>query len=175
MKLLKEKWLGEGTEQNLLDYVSNFRFKLRRACEIARDNIVAAQARMKGWYDRRANSREFLPGDKVLVLLLLPGPSLQACYSGPYLVLDKVGDRNYLVATPDRRRRTRLCHVNMLKAYCDREDVQLGIESSSGAGGATLTSAALSGAEVTTPRACLVALSGADMGDGALSVALTQG
>lgn len=39
LKLLKEKLLGEGTEQNLLDYVSNFSFKRRRACEIARDNI----------------------------------------------------------------------------------------------------------------------------------------
>lgn len=38
LKLLREKWLCEGTEQNLLDYVSNFRFKLRRACEIARGN-----------------------------------------------------------------------------------------------------------------------------------------
>ena len=52
------------------------------------------------WYDRCAKSREFLPGDKILVLLLLPGPSLQAGYSGPYLVLDKVGDRNYLVWLP---------------------------------------------------------------------------
>lgn len=38
LKLLREKWLCEGTEQNLLDYVSNFRFKLCRACEIARGN-----------------------------------------------------------------------------------------------------------------------------------------
>lgn len=40
---------------------------------------------------------------------------------------------------------------------------------------ATLISAALSGAEVTVLHASLVALSSADMGDGALSVTLTQG
>lgn len=30
LELLSEKWWCEGTEQNLLDSVSNFRFKLRR-------------------------------------------------------------------------------------------------------------------------------------------------
>lgn len=38
---------------------------------------------MKGWYDKHARNRESLPGDKVLVLLPLPGSSLQARYSGP--------------------------------------------------------------------------------------------
>ena len=94
LKLLKDKWLGEETEQNLLDYVSNFRFKLCCACEIARDNLGAAQARMKVCYNKHAKSREFLPGDKVLVLLPPPGPSLQARYSGPYLVQEKVEDRD---------------------------------------------------------------------------------
>ena len=78
----------------MLDFVSKFRFKLRRACEIARDNLWAAQARMKGWYDKHAKSREFLPG-KVLVLLPLPGSSLQASYSGPYLIQEKTSDRDY--------------------------------------------------------------------------------
>lgn len=76
LKLLREKWLCEGTKQNLLDFVSNFRFKLRRACEIARDNLEATQARIKGWFDRHAKSCEFKPGDKVLVSLPIPGPSL---------------------------------------------------------------------------------------------------
>lgn len=63
----------------------------------------------------------FKPGDKVLVVLPIPGCSLQAHYGWPYLIKEKVGDRDYLVVTPDRQRRMRLCHVNMLKSYCDRD------------------------------------------------------
>lgn len=66
LKLLSEKWLCEGTVQNVLDYVSNFRFILRRACEIARNNLKTAEARVKGWFDKHAKSREFQPGDNVL-------------------------------------------------------------------------------------------------------------
>lgn len=58
-KLLSGKRLCEGTKQSLLDSVSNFRFKLRHACEIARDNLETTQARMKRWFDKQAKSREF--------------------------------------------------------------------------------------------------------------------
>ncbi|KAF0044724.1 hypothetical protein F2P81_003882 [Scophthalmus maximus] len=44
---------------------------------------------MKGWYDRKAESRDFTPVDKVLVLLTIPSCSLQARFSGPYLVKKK--------------------------------------------------------------------------------------
>lgn len=62
----------------------------------------------------------FKPGDKVLVLLPISGYSLHVI-SGPYLIKEKVGDSYYLVATPDRQRRTHLYHVNMLKSCCDRD------------------------------------------------------
>ena len=95
LKLLKEKWLDEAEPQNLLDYVCGFRFKLRRACELAKEHLSAAQKKTKGWYDGRAESspkaeRVFAPGDKVLVLLPIPGSSLQARFSGPYFVQKKV-------------------------------------------------------------------------------------
>uniref|UniRef100_A0A3Q2CRI2 ribonuclease H n=1 Tax=Cyprinodon variegatus TaxID=28743 RepID=A0A3Q2CRI2_CYPVA len=120
LRLLKEKWLCEKSDQNLLDYVSNFRLKLSRACEIAKENLKTAQAKMKSLFDRKAVLRVFQPGEKVLALLPVPGSSLQACCSGPYTITRKVGDRDYLISTPDRRRTSRLCHVNMLKPYIER-------------------------------------------------------
>ncbi len=36
----------------------------------------------------------------------------------------KVSDYDYATATPDRLRRSRLCHVNMLKPYHERENVR---------------------------------------------------
>ena len=44
LKLLKEKFISSSDESlNLLQYVSDFRTKLTRACELARANLVAAQ------------------------------------------------------------------------------------------------------------------------------------
>ncbi len=57
LKLLKEKWLSEENKpQNLLDYVSNFHFKLHRACELAKKNMSVAQSKMKSWFDKHAKS-----------------------------------------------------------------------------------------------------------------------
>lgn len=117
LKLLKEKWLSDDEPQNLLDFVSGFRHKLHRACEITKQNMLAAQHKMKRWYDHNAKSRSFSPGDHVLVLLPVHGSSLQARFSRPYIVTRKVSDRDYLVSTPDWRRQSRLCHINMLKPY----------------------------------------------------------
>lgn len=58
-----------------------------------------------------------------IVLLVLP--SLGSSYSGPYVVQEKVNDRHYIVATPERKRQSRLCHINMLKPYLDRGSVPL--------------------------------------------------
>lgn len=75
---------------------------------------------MKKRYDRKAVSRHFAPGDQVMVLLPVLGSALQVRYTGPYHVERRVGDLNYAIATPDRRKKSRLCHVNMLKPYCAR-------------------------------------------------------
>ena len=39
LKLVKEKWLDEHTDLNLLDYVSKFKEKLYYACKVAQDNL----------------------------------------------------------------------------------------------------------------------------------------
>ncbi|CAI5682996.1 unnamed protein product [Oreochromis niloticus] len=55
-------------------------------------------------------------------------PSLIKCFTtaaqdkgGPYVIVRKVSDTNYILNTPERRRKTRLCHVNMLKPYHARD------------------------------------------------------
>ena len=66
------------------------------------------------YYDRNVNAREYKSGDKVLVLLPLRGNRLQTKYHGPYKVLKKVNNLDYIVETPDRRKPSQLCHINML-------------------------------------------------------------
>lgn len=102
---------------DVLHYVSSFRTKLQSAGEAARKHLFASKVRMKVRYDRKAVVRQFDPGDVVLVLNSGPKGPLGLGFVGPYRVLKRVGNLNYIVSTPDRRLKTRLCHVNALKAY----------------------------------------------------------
>ena len=123
LKLLKEKFLSDEIEcLNLLEYVSEFRTRLSRACELARENLESAQKSMKARYDKSTSKRKFEPGQTVLALLPVPGKPLQARYFGPYLIDKKLSDLNYILITPDRRKQKQLCHVNMLKPYIDRNN-----------------------------------------------------
>ena len=124
--LLKEKWLDEDPEKiSVLKYVATFKDRLFRAGQIAKRNLQESQSKMKVWYDRKAKSRCFEPGDRVLVLFPVVGDPLQAKYSGPYKVVKKISDTNYLVKTPDRRKETQVCHINMLKAYHEKPKREL--------------------------------------------------
>ena len=124
--LLKEKWLDEDPEKiSVLKYVATFKDRLFRAGQMARRNLQESESKMKVWYDRKAKSRCFEPGDRVLVLFPVVGNPLQAKYSGPYKVVKKISDTNYLVKTPDRRKETQVCHINMLKAYHEKPKPEL--------------------------------------------------
>ena len=122
LKLLKEKFLSnDETPLNLLQYVSDFRNRLSRACEVATSNLKTSQGKMKARYDNHVIDRKFKPGDKVLALLPIPGRPLQARYFGPYTTDKKTSDLNYSINTPGRRKNKQMCHVNMLKEYLDRD------------------------------------------------------
>lgn len=123
LRLLKEKWLSEKAtvKVNILDHVSSFRERLHRACELARESLADAQSKMKHHYDKKSVARTFQSGDQVLILLPVVGSGLQAKFSGPYVVDRKLSETDYVILTPDRRKKTRVCHINMMKRYVDRE------------------------------------------------------
>ncbi|KAI2664116.1 Transposon Ty3-I Gag-Pol polyprotein [Labeo rohita] len=79
-------------------------------------------------YDKQAVARPFQPGDEVLVLLPVPGASLSARFFGPHVVKKKMSETDYVLYTPDRKRKTRVCHLNMLKAYHTRESPTASVE-----------------------------------------------
>ncbi|MCP4267669.1 MAG: transposase family protein, partial [Candidatus Brocadiaceae bacterium] len=93
---LKEKWLNEKSQLNLLDCVSDFKERLFNAVKIAQENMTQSQNVMKKKYDKKAKVRHFKPGDKVLVFLPIPNQSFQAKYYGPYEVEKKMNDLNYV-------------------------------------------------------------------------------
>ncbi|TWW62352.1 hypothetical protein D4764_04G0009990 [Takifugu flavidus] len=47
----------------------------------------------------------------------LVGSGKRVKFAGPYAVVRQISDQNYIIATPDRRKKSQLCHVNLLKPY----------------------------------------------------------
>lgn len=106
--------------QNLIHYISGFRHRLFVAGELAKERLASSQVKMKRLYDRKAEVRQFCPGDQVLALLPVIGSPFQAKFHGLFTVLRQTSDLNYLLQTPGRSRKTQLCHVNLLKPYYNR-------------------------------------------------------
>lgn len=88
---------------------------------MARQNLQAAKSEMKQQYDKKAIQHTFAEGDKVLILLPMNQSKLGLKFCGPYVVVKRVGECNYVVGTPERRQKTRLCRINLLKPYIERD------------------------------------------------------
>ena len=125
LSLVKQAWLSddelEKAKPNVIEFVLDTRNRLRDAIAMANEHAAGERKKAKAWYDRNARSRSFEVGQKVLVLLPVHGKGLQAKYYGPYEVMEKIGNVDYLVATHDRRKTRRICHVNLLKPYLERD------------------------------------------------------
>ena len=106
----------------LCDYVNGFKRCLYQAVWLARINLSATQSKMKQRYDQKPQGRVFALGDKVLALLPVTSSPFHDKFAGPYTVIRKVSDINYMIATLDRRKSSQLCHMNLLKLYHERSD-----------------------------------------------------
>lgn len=126
LAVLHDDWSKEEPPANLLDYVNGFRHRLYMAGQLAKQKLAKAQTKMKTLYDRHSEKRQFSEGDQVLALLPIAGSPFQAKFHGPYTVVKRLSDLNYLIATPDRKKRQQLCHINLLKPYFARESSVMG-------------------------------------------------
>ncbi|KAJ1136096.1 hypothetical protein NDU88_002514 [Pleurodeles waltl] len=91
----------------------------------ASKNLEASQQPQKLWYDQKAAMVEFQPGQKVWVLEPVAPRALQDRWSGPYPVLERKSQVTYLVDLGTSRTPKRVIHVNRLKLFHDRADVNL--------------------------------------------------
>ena len=98
----------------------------QKICELVALNESAlpeGEAR-KQLFDKESKGRSSDPGEKVLILLPIPGDSLPA-HSGPCVVEKKVSDENYIIRSPDRQGEKRLRHFNMLKQYVESKPCEV--------------------------------------------------
>ena len=117
MAILEDSWRVAEPPKSLLDYVNGFRHRLTLAVECAKENLGQSQSKMKSLYDRRTEPREFKAGDQVMLLEPIVSSPFQAKFRGPYTVVRQETGLNYTISTPDNRKKTKLCHVNLLKPY----------------------------------------------------------
>ena len=127
LSLYKSSWLSDvdltSAKQNVIDFITDTRQNVQQAMATANEHAAEERRRSKVWYDRKARERKYEIGEEVLVLLPLLDKPLQAKYHGPYKIVQKLGPVDYVVATPDRRKQKRVCHVNLLKPYVRRNHV----------------------------------------------------
>ncbi|XP_037803376.1 uncharacterized protein LOC119597807 [Penaeus monodon] len=130
LKVLKECWLNEEEEIPMAAYVNKFKHRLQTAISIAHNHLSKAQAKMKEQFDKVHNTEErsFNKGDLVLALLPLANQPLQSRYAGPFRILKRTSDVNYVIETPKRRKKQRHVHVNLLKMYYERGDLKENME-----------------------------------------------
>ncbi|UYV67424.1 hypothetical protein LAZ67_5000530, partial [Cordylochernes scorpioides] len=118
------------TDSNMDDYdeyIENYLDKIARTRQVVINNTEKTQERMKRNYDKKHNERIYEPGH--LVAVWTPVRKIGKCekllrkYFGPYRILKKLSNVNYLIEPKDNPGQDPLIvHVSRLKPYFERID-----------------------------------------------------
>ena len=113
------------------DYVWTLRERMQAAHAVTRHHLQVSATRQKEYYDLRSVLHAYKPGDLVWCLSDLKqlhiAPKLRSPYEGPYLVLKKINDLNYLIQFGNRGV-PRVLHYNKLNPH-HGEDTQPWVKS----------------------------------------------
>ena len=111
-------------------YIEWVREASRGAFEDAKTHLKQSAQRQKRNYDKNTHLREFTPGDWVWVLY---PPEMQkklgGGWQGPYLVVRKLGDVNYVVQDKPEGRLVTL-HVDHMKCYLHEDTPESWLDNS---------------------------------------------
>ena len=125
LDVVRETWEATTkSDPNIVSYVLAMREKLDKMTELVQENLSRAQCYQKTWYDCTARVREFGVGDRVVVLLPTSTHKLRAQWQGPYTIVRKFGEANYVIDMKNKGKRYRTFHVNMLKRWYEPTDQQ---------------------------------------------------
>ena len=100
MQIIRELWSVEETGEHArlsYQYVTDLRERLQKTCKLAQDNVRKLDIKQNAFYDKRAKSRKFDIGDKVLLLLPSESNKVLLQWNGPYEVLEVVNMMNYKI------------------------------------------------------------------------------
>ena len=118
LDLAKETWESQPSpHRTVVEHVEQVRDRMAQVWPIVREHLGRAQQAQARIYNRGAQLRVFRPGELVLVLVPTAECKFLAKWQGPYEVVERVGEVNYRVRQPGRRKPTQLYHVNILKQW----------------------------------------------------------
>ena len=120
MSVLRQLWTGElpeGELQTTAEYVVDLRNRIAETCQIAHDCLEKSSQRSATHFNKKAAERTFQPGEKVLLLLPLKSNKLEVSWQGPFEVVKRKGEADYVIRCLGRER---LYHANLLKKYVER-------------------------------------------------------
>uniref|UniRef100_A0A8C5LXD0 Integrase catalytic domain-containing protein n=1 Tax=Leptobrachium leishanense TaxID=445787 RepID=A0A8C5LXD0_9ANUR len=122
LDIAKETWEGETTPyKSVIEHISMMQDRIAAVMPLVREHMEQAQEAQRRVYNRGAKVRSFNPGDRVLVLVPTVESKFLAKWQGPYEIIEKIGDVNYKVHQPGRRKPEQIYHINLLKPWRDRE------------------------------------------------------
>lgn len=102
------------------EYVEKLKERMQHAHELARKHLSAVGRRQKQSYDAKLSFHRYSEGDLVWYLTdigqLHIAPKLRVPYEGPYLVVKKLNDLDYMIQM-DEKGKKRVIHHNRLKPY----------------------------------------------------------
>ncbi|XP_076031045.1 uncharacterized protein LOC143019237 [Oratosquilla oratoria] len=117
LQVLRELWDEEEPDpavKTTYAYVLAFAERLRETCEVAKQELLKAKEVQKAYYNKKTKLRILEEGDQCLLLLPTAHNKLLSQWQGPFEVVKRLSDLNYLVQVgPDQKR----FHINMLKKY----------------------------------------------------------
>ena len=118
LDIAKEAWESQPSpHRTTLDHVEQVRDRMARVWPIVREHLRQAQQVQARVYNRGAQLRTLHPGELVLVLVPTAECKFLAKWQGPYEVVERVGEVNYRVRQPGRRKPTQVYHINILKQW----------------------------------------------------------
>ncbi|UYV60444.1 hypothetical protein LAZ67_1001171, partial [Cordylochernes scorpioides] len=128
MSLLDDDNIPIDSNMNDYDeYIENYLDKIARTRQVVINSTEKTQERMKRNYDKKHNERIYEPGH--LVAVWTPVRKIGKCekllrkYFGPYRILKKLSNVNYLIEPKDNPGQDPLIvHVSRLKPYFERID-----------------------------------------------------
>lgn len=122
LDIAKETWEHESTPyRSVIEHVSQMQDRIKAVMPLVREHMQQAQQAQSRIYNRGAKLRQFSPGDRVLVLIPTVESKFLAKWQGPFTIVKKISEVNYLVHQPGKRKPEQNYHINLLKPWKDRE------------------------------------------------------
>ena len=119
MKVLRESWTGSDPDQvrTVGQFVMELKDNIQETCDIAKQSLIQASQSQKAHFDRKTVQRTFEPGERVLVLRPMKNNKLELTWKGPYKVVQKLNDVDYIVRVEQG---VKTYHANLLKKFVER-------------------------------------------------------